>query len=924
MGDNDTYNRAYTDLIYHEIEKFPLIDTHMHIQSNDIAPLPIMYGVLCYQVNKALHEIVPFNKHLEDKINFENFRYDDRGTSADASPPRDKKPTFSDFANHPNLLGSLENFKKELPLGAALTVEIIAALFFAKYPWLLAGLRIGGYAFLHGTELGQDIMDFLGNRDNQRKALTNLTAQMTLLINEYGKIARQDTYLIASIYKDSFFQSTLGFRSRARYAIITYGDEKEINYNSEDVGQSNAERETIISRSRQNKDFLQVTRHYYGNRGFNIQPSFSFSIIHSMELMYAHYWGAYGIPVYIPYRGKLYYVCNSFIYRKSRSYETGEKVYNAYDIQRNTIRNSFEWSDDETGESSLSAKEANVEAIGKTGILNSGMLGGTERYSHFLKQVSAQEVCQFEDFNWHLKNVKAATVKYPLEFLPFYHFDARRFYAPLTQGYFRYLHDFYTFVQNGPDSTRYLNRIKRLDSTAIFNSISQGDTFKYKMNFRDIESNLLINNGLFWGIKMYTAMGYPPNIYDSQTARKIFPKLDSNAYQGLKDFYRFCVDNKVPITCHGSPQGMTLADPEIYLKEHLKAKSNSRYSQSREVNFPANSQGFISGLGLVDTFSDPYGWEEVLKETPALTLCLAHFGGMRFFSGKYPGRHDNDTPYRWLDKICDVIKRHDNVYTDISCFSFENFEPYPIIISTSLYEELKGKIEPGLIEKMYTLIDNTVILDTRFIDRASLSSSTVAHMAELRLEIIKAIGQSNPEHVYAHLVRTAGQLADLIKNDRSNKLRERILFGTDWPLSEMGITGIASYNSAMFILAQLLTEKLNNTWDAWRQFAVINPLRFLGFIDEEDSDSEKYEFKFAKLDKMKAAIEDFVNKIDIRQDAKYKNTYNIVVSDVLNILNARYEAIKQSCGPPYGIRKADKMRTGNGTIMVLTNKQIGG
>jgi hypothetical protein len=140
----------------------------------------------------------------------------------------------------------------------------------------------------------------------------------------------------------------------------------------------------------------------------------------------------------------------------------------------------------------------------------------------------------------------------------------------------------------------------------------------------------------------------------------------------------------------------------------------------------------------------------------------------------------------------------------------------------------------------------------------------------------------------------------------------------------MGITGIASYNSAMFILAQLLTEKLNNTWDAWHQFAVINPLRFLGFIDEEGSDSEKYEFKFAKLDKMKAAIENFVNKMTRRQDAKYKNNYSIIKSNILHILNARYEAIKQNCGPPHDIRKADKMCAGNGTIMVLTNKPIGG
>ena len=38
----------------------------------------------------------------------------------------------------------------------------------------------------------------------------------------------------------------------------------------------------------------------------------------------------------------------------------------------------------------------------------------------------------------------------------------------------------------------------------------------------------------------------------------------------VKEFYRFCIDKDIPITCHGSPQGMTIADPGVYLKEYLK------------------------------------------------------------------------------------------------------------------------------------------------------------------------------------------------------------------------------------------------------------------------------------------------------------------------------------------------------------------
>jgi hypothetical protein len=124
---------------------------------------------------------------------------------------------------------------------------------------------------------------------------------------------------------------------------------------------------------------------------------------------------------------------------------------------------------------------------------------------------------------------------------------------------------------------------------------------------------------------------------------------------------------------------------------------------------------------------------------------------------------------------------------------------------------------------------------------------------KLRLDIVN--DYCKEKIYYKDLKKTADKLVELLENDSEKKLRYRIMFGTDWPMTEMEVLGVPKYNAAMFVLLQLVTRNLKNEkkFDAWHQFVVINPLRFLGVLSGEDKDDE-FTVSMDKFEKMKDAL----------------------------------------------------------------------
>jgi hypothetical protein len=169
---------------------------------------------------------------------------------------------------------------------------------------------------------------------------------------------------------------------------------------------------------------------------------------------------------------------------------------------------------------------------------------------------------------------------------------------------------------------------------------------------------------------------------------------------------------------------------------------------------------------------------------------------------------------------------------------------------------------------------------------------------KLRLDIVN--DYCKEKIYYKDLKKTADKLVELL--DDNEKLRYRIMFGTDWPMTEMEVLGVPKYNAAIFVLLQLVTRKLkNDKFDAWHQFVVINPLRFLGVLSGED-DSDEYTVSMDKFEKMKNALLKLNERVFDEKGPYKKNIKDIFmldeiylngkINDAFNALEKRMEALK--------------------------------
>lgn len=120
----------------------------------------------------------------------------------------------------------------------------------------------------------------------------------------------------------------------------------------------------------------------------------------------------------------------------------------------------------------------------------------------------------------------------------------------------------------------------------------------------------------FVGVKMYPPMGFKP-----------LGNTDGSVDEALRDLYRWCQAEDVPITVH--------CNPSNYAAEAFKQ------------------------------FSSPDLWRRVLTEFPELRLNLGHFGGAS----------DKPTPKSgWPRKVAALMGRFPNLYADVGNHSIHDDE----------------------------------------------------------------------------------------------------------------------------------------------------------------------------------------------------------------------------------------------------------
>lgn len=198
-------------------------------------------------------------------------------------------------------------------------------------------------------------------------------------------------------------------------------------------------------------------------------------------------------------------------------------------------------------------------------------------------------------------------------------------------------------------------------------SLYHFDPRRWQVHYRGIDEpfeKVSGPSGLHLGFKMYTAQGYRP--------------WDVERLPVLKQFYKRCCDQEIPILNHCTPQGAPTFDkPEYYKFTHPRDTG----AESERKKAAKDSDDYFNV-----NFVSPDAWEEVLSNFKNLRLCLAHFGG------------NTETGRKWSKKIIELVKKYPYVYADISSsFGDEKFREFFKTNVFSKSDEFKEKIRKKII-----------------------------------------------------------------------------------------------------------------------------------------------------------------------------------------------------------------------------------
>ena len=184
-----------------------------------------------------------------------------------------------------------------------------------------------------------------------------------------------------------------------------------------------------------------------------------------------------------------------------------------------------------------------------------------KKYNHFLEIAPGNERSDFEDYHMQINHTTASTLRYAFDLLPFFHTDPRRFFKgeTYTGDLIENIREHHGFFLTQRKEVHKLS-LTPLEFTGDY---LEKDLFsdKNKTKYNDVFDKVL-PKGVFWGLKMYTELGYPPNLGDTRDPdiQKSFKYQFKGQFDHMTDIFKKCVKQKIPITCHASSKGMTIAD----------------------------------------------------------------------------------------------------------------------------------------------------------------------------------------------------------------------------------------------------------------------------------------------------------------------------------------------------------------------------
>ena len=293
---------------------------------------------------------------------------------------------------------------------------------------------------------------------------------------------------------------------------------------------------------------------------------------------------------------------------------------------------------------------------------------------------------------------------------------------------------------------------------------------------------------------MYTALGYRPADYKAWGADNA-PRLSN-----MKPFYDRCEKEGIPILCHCSPGGVYSHDRQIY---YDLADSGDHRAYERMLWFDRTTDWYY------DHFVRPEAWELVLKDFPTLKLCLAHFGG--------------DLWAKWHNSVAATLQNRTQLAHETSYMA-------PMINEDDIVKEWYDSKKYGKFSWIRQIVD----------------------LMEKQKDGVYAHPNFYTDISYHFMAKHHREFLWLIITHPI--VKERVLFGTDWYMTENDKKSIDAFvsdaKSDIDKMSKDYFEKTGIYEDLWMTFSRINPMKFYGIRSVADNYAAglRAALKNAKLD----------------------------------------------------------------------------
>jgi predicted TIM-barrel fold metal-dependent hydrolase len=690
-------------------------------------------------------------------------------------------------------------------------------------------------------------------------AARNLPGKIaSLFTGDLGRIGQYSTNLIADVFMG--MANNAGFEARLHWLLKK--DSKAANdlaasdstENREAAGEKLGLEGISTKQKEAMESFEKAAAYYYSNT-----LDFRMNIAMPMDLSYAHYWGLHDMPIYLPVLGgNTFFMIHDFfcieeglfkLNYEPLDYSYIKKRYRELPQQASMILNYSTSLKDPIDEYFDKLREGIESQNVNLPILRFGSLEGDNQmfnpkgltvipinsktkselqekvieekniyinannkdYKHYLMEIKGDSTEMFEDYWEQAALHEASLLKYPLQIIPFFHYDPRRYYpdvsvqntitnalankhsffdadetegvelsgllsrmnlreinfgTPIKKTYVR-LHDFKPLGTTRNFSVKeYFDTVffRGFYTTSLTEQIGMQTMPPIKKKHSDCVAEYLYPNGPFIGVKVYPPLGYPADLASTEQADRF--DYPVGRFDNYLELFRHCIQYNLPVTAHASPLGMSIADGHNYLLRDQSLNKNGKFKKEDWSSHPEaldedKTNRHDTALYVDEIATHPMHWRRLLKESEFndLKLCLAHFSGMGAWM-----KDKNDVRKDWREDVIGMINEFPNVYTDISCYT----------------------IEYGIFKNKFKSL--------------------------------------------------AKELVDKIKENEN--LQWRILMGSDWYMAETEGTGAGGYYTEMFELLTEVTRLIGGEWDAWHQFTVVNPLMFMGLIEVPNGQKE--------------------------------------------------------------------------------------